>query len=103
MITKNQIIEVLIAEYPNLTKEYKVKRIGLFGSYAHNSANEQSDIDLIIEFYEPIGLKFIDLCDHLENLFNKKVDVLTPAGLKSIRIQSIKDNILNSIVYVDAA
>jgi len=103
MITKQIIIETLISQFPKLRDDFKVKRIGLFGSYAQNQANEDSDIDLIIEFYEPIGLQFIQLCDYLENLFHKKVDVLTPAGLKSIRVKSVIDNILNTIEYVQAA
>jgi len=103
MIDKNTIIDILIKEFPKLRNDFKVKKIGLFGSYAQNQANEDSDIDLIIEFYEPIGLKFILLCDYLENLFNKRVDVLTPEGLKSIRVKKVVDNILNSIEYVQAA
>jgi len=103
MITKQIIIETLISQFPKLRNDFKVKRIGLFGSYSQNQANEESDIDLIIEFNEPIGLQFIQLCDYLENLFHKKVDVITPAGLKSIRVKSIVDNILNTIEYVQAA
>jgi len=103
MIDKNAIIDILIKEFPKLRNDFKVKQIGLFGSYAQNQANEDSDIDLIIEFYEPIGLKFIQLCDYLENLFKKRVDVLTPEGLKSIRVKKVVDNILNSIEYVQAA
>lgn len=103
MLDKNTIIAILIKEFPKLKSDYKVKQIGLFGSYAQNQANENSDIDLIIEFYEPIGLKFVQLCDYLENLFHKRVDVLTPEGLKSIRVKKVVDNILNSIEYVQAA
>lgn len=102
-MTKNEIIETIIKALPILQNEYKVKQIGLFGSYVQNKANEDSDIDLIIDFYEPIGLKFIQLCDYLENLFHKRVDVLTPEGLKNIRVKKIVDNILNSIEYVQAA
>jgi hypothetical protein len=103
MITKEFIIETIIIEFPILRNEFKVKQIGLFGSYSQNLADEQSDIDLIIEFSEPIGLKFIQLCDYLENLFHKKVDILTPDGLKSIRVKSVVDNILKTVEYVQAA
>lgn len=103
MINKDFIIKTLIQEFPKLKSDFSVQRIGLFGSYSLNQANEESDIDLIIEFSQPIGLKFITLCDYLEKLFNKKVDVLTPEGLKSIRVKSVVDNILKSIEYVEAA
>lgn len=86
-----------------MQNDFNVKRIGLFGSYIQNRANENSDIDLIIEFSEPIGLNFIQLCDYLEKLFNKHVNILTSEGLKNIRIKSVADNILNSIEYVQVA
>ncbi len=103
MLTKNQIKQTLVAEYPNLSNMFNIKQIGLFGSFAHGSAHSESDIDLIVEFNQPIGLQFIQLCDYLENIFHKKVDILTPEGLESIRIQSIKNNIKNTVEYVEAA
>jgi predicted nucleotidyltransferase len=102
-LDKTKIIEILKNEYPKLKEEFGIKRIGLFGSYSQNTANELSDIDLIIEFENPIGLKFINLCDTLETLFNKKVDILTPEGIKNIRVQSLKENILKTIEYIYAA
>ena len=103
MINRDYILKTLSNELPKLKREYNVSRIGLFGSYSQNCATESSDIDLIIEFSESPGFKFVELCDYLEKLFNKNVDVLTPAGLNSIRVSSIIDNILKSILYVEAA
>ena len=103
MLTKEIIIKTLLRQLPKLCNEFEVTRIGLFGSYLKNEATEERDIDLMIEFREPVGLKFIQLCDYLENLFHKKVDILTPEGLKSIRVKSIVESILNTIEYVQAA
>ncbi|MBL8189369.1 MAG: nucleotidyltransferase family protein [Acidobacteria bacterium] len=100
MLTKEQVIQLLRENYPHLAAEYGVKRIGLFGSYAKGVPNEQSDVDVVVEFERPIGLKFIELTDYLENLFDKKVDVLTPAGLQGIRLRQVAENIAESIVYV---
>ena len=44
MLSKEIIIERLKASYPYLGAEYGVKRIGLFGSFAQDCANEASDI-----------------------------------------------------------
>jgi predicted nucleotidyltransferase len=60
--------------------EYGVKRIGLFGSHAKGAPSERSDVDLVVEFARPIGLKFIEFAEYLESLLGKKVDVLTPAS-----------------------
>lgn len=100
MLTKEQVIQLLREHYPHLVAEYGVKRIGLFGSYAKGSPNEQSDVDVVVEFERPIGFKFIELTEYLENLFDRKVDVLTPAGLQAIRVGRVSENIAESIVYV---
>lgn len=103
MITKEEIVKHLQNEFPYLQRTFNIKRIGLFGSYVTGDATEESDIDIVIEFTKPIGLEFMTLCEYLEKLFNKKVDVLTPEGIKSIRVKSVADNILNTIEYVRAA
>jgi len=103
MLKKDNIIHILLKELPALRASYHVKRIGLFGSFVEDKADEKSDIDLIIEFEKPIGLKFIELCDYLESIFNRRVDVLTPDGLENIRIKEISDNILKNVMYVPAA
>ncbi len=72
----------------------------MFGSYAKGTPNEQSDVDVVVEFERPIGLKFIELTEYLETLFDRKVDVLTPAGLQAIRFGQVAQNIAESIVYV---
>ncbi|NPA62629.1 MAG: nucleotidyltransferase, partial [Methanococci archaeon] len=47
-----------------LKEKYKVKSIAIFGSYARGEQKETSDIDIMVEFYEPIGLKIVDLRDY---------------------------------------
>ena len=61
---------------------------------------DDSDIDIFVEFERPIGFKFIEFAEYLERLFGKKVDILTPAGLRGIRIRQIGEDIEESIVYV---
>lgn len=100
MLTKEQVIQLLRENYSYLSAEYGVKRIGLFGSYAKGLPTEQSDVDVIVEFERPIGFKFIELTEYLENLLERKVDVLTPAGLQTIRLDRVAKNIAESIVYV---
>jgi predicted nucleotidyltransferase len=61
MITGRQIIEQLSALKPQLHKEFAVKTIGLFGSFADGSQTEQSDIDILVELERSIGWKFFTL------------------------------------------
>jgi predicted nucleotidyltransferase len=100
MLTKKEITEILREKYPYLASEYGVKRIGVFGSYAKGLSTEASDIDIIVEFERPIGFRFIEFTEYLENLLGKSVDVLTPAGIQGIRVDRIARSIEESVVYV---
>lgn len=100
MLTRETITSRLREDYPYLAAEYGVKRIGLFGSFANDTADESSDVDMVVEFQRPIGFKFIELVEHLEHLLGRKVDVLTPAGLQGIRVAGVARNIAEGVVYV---
>jgi len=63
-MTTNQatILDCLPQQLDYLQTQFHVKKIALFGSFATKAATETSDVDLVIEFDCPIGLKFVDLC-----------------------------------------
>jgi uncharacterized protein len=100
MLTQEKIINLLREKYPYLASEYGVKRIGLFGSWVKGVPDETSDVDIVVEFERPLGFKFVEFTEYLEDLLDKKVDVLTPAGIQGIRIAHIAKDIQASIVYV---
>ena len=59
--------------------KYPIKHIGLFGSYARGEADEDSDIDLMVEFEDKVSLmKVIGLKARLETELRKKVDLVEP-------------------------
>jgi uncharacterized protein len=62
-------------------KKYRVKKIGLFGSYARGEQDKNSDIDFLIEFEKPNFDNFMDLSFYLENLFGRKVELITNGNL----------------------
>jgi len=78
-----------------LQDKFKVNRIGIFGSYIHGNQDESSDIDILVEFFEPIGWEFIDLKEYIEGILDLKVDLVTPNGLKPI----IREKILKDVIY----
>lgn len=100
MAAKENLKEILRENYPYLADEYGVKRLGLFGSYAKGTSVEASDVDIVVEFDRPIGFRFIEFAEYLEKLLSKKVDVLTPAGIRAIRVERIARSIEEDIVYV---
>ena len=66
-----------------LKKEFKIKEIGIFGSYVHNRQKEESDVDILVEFEEvPSLLKFIHIENYLSELLGVKVDLVTKNALK---------------------
>jgi uncharacterized protein len=96
MITREEILIKLKEIKPVLSQDFAVDKIGLFGSFSDNSYTEQSDIDLLVEFDKPIGWKFFSLEIYLENIFKRKIDLVTKNALK----EQIRDNILNQVKYV---
>ena len=76
---------------------YSVKNFLLFGSYAKNQQTPESDIDLLVNFKQPIDFfEFIDLQDYIANLFNKKIDLGTIGSLKEF----VKDKILGEAIVL---
>ena len=96
MVTKQDILSKLREIKPKLRQEYAVKEIGLFGSFSNDSANDNSDIDLLVELEKPIGWKFFSLEIYLEKIFERRIDLVTENALKD----QIKDNILKQVNYV---
>ena len=96
MNTKADILAKLKELQPILKKEYAVKRIGLFGSFSDESFSKDSDIDLLVELEHPIGWKFLSLEIFLENIFNRKIDLVTKNAIKD----QIKDRILKQVNYI---
>lgn len=76
--------------------KYKVKNIAIFGSFIRGEQNDESDIDILVEFREPVGLLFIHLADYLEEILRAKVDLVTPDAIKSNR----QKYIMKDLIYV---
>ena len=55
---------------------------------------------ILVEFEKPIGLKFMEFAEYIEGLLGTTVDILTPAGIESIRIDQVARNIKENIIYV---
>lgn len=75
------ILNILKRHENEIKEKYHVKRIGLFGSYAKGLQNEENNVDVLVEFVKPTFDNFIELTFYLEDLFGKKVDLLTPNSL----------------------
>lgn len=90
-------IDILKKHEGLIKQKYGVKRIGIFGSFAREEQRADSDIDVLVDFEE--GAKtfdnFMDLKFLLEDLFHRKVDLVT---IKALRPQ-LKEGILKEVTY----
>jgi uncharacterized protein len=67
-ICSNEIEDAIGRSKPYLKEEFKVKDIGIFGSYIRGEQNEKSDLDVLVEFGERIGLfKFLEMTTSSSN------------------------------------
>ena len=96
----NIIVKSLKRVLPELTSRYGVKRLALFGSFVRGEQEHTSDVDMVVELKRPLGLEFVDLAERLERVVGRKVDLLTPAGARSIRVPAVKRRIEEDLVYV---
>ena len=80
----DDIKRILQQHKPELSEKWKVKSLGIFGSYVRGEARKNSDLDLLVEIDDPkMGLlKFIALENYLSDLLGVKVDLVEKQTLK---------------------
>ncbi|MCD6407690.1 nucleotidyltransferase family protein [bacterium] len=92
-----EIKKILEEHKEELQDRYKIKKIGIFGSYIRNEQKAESDVDILVEFSEvPDLIEFVDLKNYLSELLNVKVDLV----MKSVLKPNIGKRILKEVVYI---
>jgi len=95
-LDKTRILKILKEVEREIKSKYKVKSIGLFGSYVKDIQKESSDIDFLVEFEKGADLiHYMGLILYLEEKFNRKVDVISKPALKD----DLKEAILQEVLY----
>ncbi len=96
-MNKSQALKIIKSHHDELQSKYAVKSLALFGSVVRNEAKPNSDVDLLIEFYKPVGLfHFLTVKNCLQDWLNQKVDLVTYKALKS----PLKEQILKEMLDV---
>jgi predicted nucleotidyltransferase len=99
MLEQNDIIVFLAKKFPDLQTEYNISKIGLFGSFARNEQDENSDIDILLEFHpgtKNIYEKKTSLKKLLKSYFHRDVDLCRAKYIKPF----IKDYLEKEVIYV---
>ena len=88
----------LIEKHQDRIKALGVKKLGLFGSFVRKEQGVESDIDLLVEFEQDKKTfdNFIQLAFFLEDLFRRRVELITPESLSPY----IGPHIMNEVEYV---
>jgi predicted nucleotidyltransferase len=97
MQTLSRIISTLQQHKKTLHDRYKVRQVGIFGSYARGDTHGGSDVDVLVEFYEPVSLlALVSLENYISDILGIKADVVPREDL---RIE-LKDRILQETIMV---
>ena len=81
-LNSEEIIKIL-KENKDVLIKYGIKKIGLFGSFVRGEQKDYSDIDFLVEFEKPNFDDFMDLSFFLEDLFGRKIELITNGSLSS--------------------
>ena len=98
-VSFDEVRKIIERHRGELRERYGVKEIGIFGSFVRGEEREDSDIDILVEFYpqaEMDLIKFVELEEYLSELLGAKVDLVMKSALKP----RIGRRILREVIYV---
>lgn len=93
MKTLPEITAILNSHKSRLFSHYPLKSMAVFGSYARNEQKDGSDVDILVDFNERIGIRFIDLAEEIETLLGTKVDLISRNAVKPRYFKSIESDL----------
>lgn len=96
-ISKEEVLQKLRELKPYLQREFGIKEIGIFGSVVRNEQKPDSDIDILIDYdiSNLENLDFLGLKVFLEDIFGRKVDLVSKKTLKG----KVEILILKEVIY----
>ena len=98
MKTFEQIKSTLAEHKEELRQKYKIKEIGIFGSYVRGEQKKQSDIDILVEFEETADLSLLDFIgieNYLSDVLGIKVDLVEKHTLKPRIGKHVLEEVVN--------
>jgi predicted nucleotidyltransferase len=99
-----EVLQILRKELPYLREKYGVEKLAIYGSFAKGAQTKKSDVDILVQLVNPLGLKFVELAYHLEKVLGRKVDLATfetlHRSLENPRYRHIALDIQRTLSYV---
>ena len=97
MSTLDRIKQTLKQNKRSLKQEFKIKELGIFGSFVRGEQNKNSDVDILVEFNQTPGLfDFLKIENRLSDILKRRVDLVMKGSLKP----TIGKHIMREVVYV---
>jgi len=97
MAEAQTIIGEIKKALPVLRDKYRIKQIGIFGSYLRGEQKRKSDLDILVDFEKTVSFfEFLALESELSRLTGKKVDLVMKTALKP----GIGKHILSEVMYL---
>lgn len=94
-MTREEVLSK-VRQHSKELDRFFVRSIAVFGSCARDAMQQNSDVDILVEFSRPVGLfHFIRLQNYLEKILQRRVDLVTPEALKP----QLRELILSEAVY----
>lgn len=94
MKTLQEIKTALSNHKKKLFYDYPIKTMAIFGSYSRREQNDSSDLDILVEFSDKIGIRFVDLAEDLEKIVGFKVDLISKKGVKEKYLKVIDSDLI---------
>ncbi len=93
-IDKKDILSYLDKNYLEFKNKYHIESIGLFGSYARDEENKDSDIDIFVKM-KPSLFGIVAIKEQIENDLDKKVDIIREhKNIKPFLLKKIKEDLI---------
>lgn len=91
-------VKAILREHrAEVVQKYRVREIGIFGSFVRGEQRRGSDIDILVDYNGvPDLFEFINLERYLQRLFRKKVDLVRKPAIR----KELKSRILKEVVYI---
>lgn len=80
--SRQEILSQLKSAKPGLEREFPLRRLALFGSWAREEASADSDVDVLVEVDPSIGLRFVTLAERLEAVLGQRVDLVSRRAIQ---------------------
>ena len=75
-LTRDHLLELLRQRKPEFEQTYGITAIGIFGSFARDTANQGSDVDIVVKMRRPDLFSLVHVKEELEESCHAKVDIV---------------------------